>query len=92
MISRVTHGANNYDNLDSNVVIVDAKKYANSESISGYTDRVGDQVSVHSSHRYHKSILADIIQVMSSIDRDQIKGREPFLENSEPMKNHFKLT
>lgn len=86
------HGSNNYNNLESNIVIVDAKKYANSESISGYTDRVGKQVSVHSSHRYHKSILADIVQVISSIDRDQIKGREPFLQDSEPMNNHFKLT
>ena len=85
------HGANDYNNLPNNVVVVDAKKYANSESISDYKDRVGEQVSVHSSHRYHKSILADIIQVMSSIDREQIQGREPFTENGESMTNHFKL-
>ncbi len=85
------HGASNYANLRSNVIVVDAKKYANSESISGYRDRASKQVSVHSSHRYHKSILADIIQVMSSIDRDQIEGREPVLDNGEPRNNHFRL-
>lgn len=85
------HGANDYSRLQNNVVVIDAKKYANSESISGVKDRVGAQVSVHSSHRYHKSILADIIQVMSSIDREQIQGREPFLDNGEPSSNHFKL-
>lgn len=86
------HGANDYGNLPNNVVIIDAKKYANSQSISGYGDRVGEQVSVHSSHRYHKSILTDIIQVMSSVDREQIQGREAFIENGESMTNHFKLT
>ena len=86
------HGANDYSNIQNNIVVIDAKKYANSESISGYEDRVGEQVSVHSSHRYHKSILSDIIQVMSSVDREQIQGREPFMENGESMSNHFKLT
>jgi len=85
------HGANDYNNLQNNVVIIDAKKYANSDSISGYKDRIGEQVSVHSSHRYHKSILSDIIQVMSSVDREQIPGREAFEDNSVPMRNHFKL-
>jgi len=86
------HGANNYNNLQDNIVLIDAKKYANSESISGYKDRVGEQVSVHSSHRYHPSILADIIQVISSVDREQIQGRESYMENGESMSNHFKLT
>lgn len=86
------HGANDYRNIQNNIVVIDAKKYANSESISGYKDRVGDQVSVHSSHRYHKAILADIIQVMSSVDRDQISAREAFTDNGELMNNHFKLT
>jgi len=85
------HGANNYDNIKDNVVIVDAKKYANTEAIKGVTDRDGKQVSVHSAHRYHKSIVADIIQVMSSIDREQIQGREAFLQDGELMKNHFRL-
>lgn len=85
------HGANDYYNLPGNLVVVDAKRYANSESISGYKDREGKQVSVHSSHRYHKSILTDIIQVLSSIDRELIQGREPFTENDKPMNNHFKL-
>jgi len=85
------HGANNYDNLPGNVVVVDAKKYANSESISGYKDRENKQVSVHSSHRYHKNILSDVVQVLSSIDRDRIDGREPFLSDDVAMKNHYKL-
>ena len=85
------HGANDYENLAKNVVLVDAKEYANSQSISGYKDRVGEQVSVHSSHRYHKSILTDIIQVISSIDRDLIEGREALKEDEKPMSNHFRL-
>lgn len=85
------HGANNYDNIQENVVIVDAKKYANTETIKGVTDRDGKQVSVHSSHRYHKSIVADIIQVMSSIDREQIQGREAVVKDNVEIKNHFKL-
>lgn len=64
------HGTENYNNLAQNVVIVDDKKYANTNSISGTKDIVGEQVSVHSSHRYQKSILMDIIKVISSVDRD----------------------
>ncbi|NQZ51605.1 MAG: alpha/beta hydrolase [Moritella sp.] len=86
------HGANDYSNIEDNIVVIDAKKYANSESISGYKDRVNDQVSVHSSHRYHESILADIKQVISSVDREQIQGREAYMDNGVPLKNHFKLT
>ena len=85
------HGADNYDNLSGNVVVIDAKKYANSESIAGYKDRAGNQVSVHSSHRYHESILSDVIQVVSSIDRDQIQSREPCVSEGVPMTNHYKL-
>ncbi|MCS5423192.1 MULTISPECIES: hypothetical protein [Psychrilyobacter] len=44
-------------------------------------NRKGEQVTVHSSHRYHKSILKDIIQVIASIDRDLIEGREPVIFN-----------
>lgn len=85
------HGANNYNNLSGNVVVIDAKKYANSDSISGYKDREKKQVSVHSLHRFHKNILADIIQVLS-IDRDHIENREPNLnEEGVPMNNHYKL-
>lgn len=85
------HGADDYDNLPGNVVLIDAKKFANSEATSGLKDREKNQVSVHSSHRYHKSILEDIVQVMSSIDRDQITSREAYRANGEPMSNHFKL-
>ena len=85
------HGANNYDNLPGNVVVVNAEKYANSDSISGYKDRENKQVSVHSSHRYHKNILSDVLQVLSSIDRDQIVGRESVLSEGIPMSNHYKL-
>ena len=85
------HGANDYNNLPDNVVVVDAKKYANSESMKDYVNRKGSQVSVHSSYKFHKSILTDITQVISSIDRDQIEGRKPSNENGEQMTNHYKL-
>ncbi len=87
------HGADDYGNLPNNVVVVNAEKYANSESISGYKDRAEEQVSVHSSHRYHKSILSDVAQVLSSIDRDQITGREPVKPEQDArfLSNHYKL-
>lgn len=85
------HGANNYNNLPGNVIAIDAKKYANIKSISGYKDRTNKQVSVHSSHRYHKNILSDVIQVLSSIDRDQIEGRESVLSEGVSMNNHYRL-
>jgi esterase/lipase superfamily enzyme len=85
------HGADNYDKLPGNVVVIDAKAYANSESIQGTLDRVGEQVSVHSSHRYHANILADVIQVLSSIDRDQIAARKPVLLDGQNMGNHYQL-
>jgi len=85
------HGPNNYANLPPNVIAVDAKAYANKENIKGYKDRVNEQVSVHSSHRYEKNILTDVIQVLSSIDRDQIRGRVTVLSEGEPMNNHYTL-
>lgn len=85
------HGADSYDNLAQNVVVIDAKKYANTDSISGYKDRVGEQVSVHSSHRYHKDILSDIVKVLSSIDRDQIDERKAYEVDGVPMRNHYQL-
>lgn len=85
------HGADDYDNLAKNVVLVDARKYANSEAMSGYKDRENKQVSVHSSHRYHENILSDVIQVLSSIDREQIEGREACLSEGLPMSNHYRL-
>ncbi|GLS92116.1 hypothetical protein GCM10007916_31860 [Psychromonas marina] len=85
------HGANDYNNLPSNVIAVDAKQYANKTAISGYKDRTGEQVSVHSSHRYHSHILSDIIQVLSSIDRDEIEGRESVMSDGVPMSNHYRL-
>ncbi len=85
------HGANNYDNLPNNVIAVDAKKYANKESISGYKDRTKEQVSVHSSHRYHANILSDVVQVLSSIDRNQIEGREPVSSEGLQIPNHYRL-
>jgi len=85
------HGPNNYKKLRDNVVVVDAKKYANHDSISGYKDREGDQVSVHSSQRYHENIIQDIVQVLSSVDRDLIKGRKPYKSSGVAMKNHYRL-
>ena len=85
------HGANDYANLPQNVVVVDAKNYANAESIAGTKDRAGEQVSVHSSHRYQERILTDIAKVISSIDRDQIEGRKPYEVDGIPMQNHYRL-
>ena len=85
------HGADDYNNLAQSVVVINAKKYANSNSISDYTDRIGEQVSVHSSHRYHKNILSDIVKVLSSIDRDQIDGRKAYEVDGVPMRNHYQL-
>jgi esterase/lipase superfamily enzyme len=85
------HGADNYANLPGNVVVVDARKHANSASMSGYKDRENKQVSVHSSHRYHKNILSDVIQVLSSVERDQIEGREPCQHDGTALNNHYKL-
>ncbi|VAW76199.1 hypothetical protein MNBD_GAMMA13-539 [hydrothermal vent metagenome] len=85
------YGVSNYDNLPGNVIAVDAKAYANKESISGYKDRKNEQVSVHSSYRYHKNMLSDVIQVLSSIDRDQIEGRKAVGSDGVPMTNHYSL-
>lgn len=85
------HGPDDFENLPSNLVAVNARKYANSDSIKGYKDRVGKQVSVHSAQRYHDEILTDIVRVISSIDRDHITDREPYLTDGTPMRNHYKL-
>lgn len=81
--------ADNYDNLAQNIVVIDAKKYANSGLLSGYEDSVEEQVSVPNSHRYHKDILSDIVKVLSSIDRDQISGREAYEVDGVPMRNLY---
>ncbi|MFT5521063.1 MAG: esterase/lipase superfamily enzyme [Enterobacterales bacterium] len=84
-------GAINYQNLKDNIVVIDAEKYANKVAVKGKIDRQGEQISVHNSHRYQKNILEDIIQVISSIDREQICGRE-VVENEQPQQNnHYRL-
>lgn len=85
------HGANDYSNLQDNIVVINANKYANKESIKGMKDRVNDQVSVHSSHRYQENILKDIVQVILSIDRDLINSRELVALESSSSNNHYKL-
>jgi esterase/lipase superfamily enzyme len=71
------HGADDYANLPRNVVLVDADKYAKADSVeqADLRDRRGERVSVHSSHRYHPAILADVLHVLSSVDRDSIPTR-----------------
>lgn len=77
------HGANDYQNLASNVILVDAKKYADPRVMKDakdkagnpLRDRKGNNISVHSSHRYHPNIIADIVHVFSSIDRSLIPTR-----------------
>lgn len=85
------HGPDNFDNLAKNVVVIDAKKYANSDAIKGYKDRVGEQVSVHSSHRYQEDIIRDITSVLASVDRQQIGSRQAYEDNGNPMTNHYRL-
>lgn len=88
------HGADDYANLPSNVVIINAEKYANSEETQGLKDRRGKQVSVHSSHRYHPKILEDVVHVLSSIDRTLIPTRREVRkveERPDLAPNHFEL-
>ena len=88
------HGADDYDNLASNIILINAKTYANKDAMKGIKDREENQVSVHSSHRYHPNILSDINQVLSSIDRELISDRTPVFHDDIGMdlKNHFLLT
>ena len=91
------HGVDDYDNLSSNVVIINAEKYANSESMNSQdvTDRSGKPISVHSSHRYHLAILEDVKHVLSSVDRTLIPTRQiapKAIESPDIVANHFVLT
>lgn len=85
------HGSQDYDNLPRNVVVVDMEKYANSAACEGLVERSGRQVSVHSGCKYHHDILKDIAQVLSSVDRHLISGREAMLTDEGPSVNHFRL-
>lgn len=85
------HGPEDYLNIAENVVAINAKRFANKDSIEGEKDRAGEQVSVHSSHRYHERILQDAVQVLSSVDRHQISGREEIIHEGAPEGAHFKL-
>jgi len=89
------HGPDDYMGLSSNVVAVDARNFANSDSVKAeeLKDRRGKKVSVHSSHRYHPRILRDIADVLSSIDRTQIGGREEVEgpDGTQVPPNHFRL-
>lgn len=88
------HGAIDYANLSTNVVVVDAQNYANSQATMGLTDRSGSQVSVHSACRYQENILGDMLQVLSSVDRNLIEGREPVMHPSMGdgfLSNHYRL-
>ncbi len=91
------HGADDYDNLSSNVVVINAEKYANSDSMNAQKikDRAGKSISVHSSHRYHPAILADIQYVLSSVDRTVIPTRQiapKAIESPVIEASHFVLT
>lgn len=90
------HGANDYGNLPGNVVVINARNFANSDSVTdkNLLDRRKNRVSVHSSHRYHPDIIADIIDVLSSHDRALIDGREPIVHAEIPQSgrpNHYRL-
>lgn len=90
------HGAEDYQNIAPHIILVNAEKYANSEAMSegDIKDRRGGSVSIHSSHRYHPKILADIANVLSSIDRDLITTRiadRRLPSDSLMMENHYDL-
>jgi len=88
------HGADDYENLPENVVLVNAKKYASRKGCQEIEDLYDKEVSVHSSYKYHPRILQDIISVISSIDRGLIEGRKPAGSSDRIdvyLNNHFKL-
>ncbi len=85
------HGPENYGNLPGNVVAIDDKKYANDDAIDGLRDRIGGQVSVHSSHRYHPDMLTDAVHALASVDRHQIPERRGVLHEGAPPGVHFQL-
>lgn len=88
------HGADDYGNLPSNVVVVDAVNYANSDAVKAadLRGRRGGKVSVHSSHRYHPAILTDVLHVLSSIDRDVILTRKTKTPDRPDLtSNHYEL-
>ena len=90
------HGSNDYRNLKDNVVVIDAANFANSEETKAKNlrDRRGSKVSVHSSHRYHPDILADVVDVLSSFDRATILGRREVVSEEMPHRsrpNHYRL-
>ncbi len=87
------HGADDYENIPSNVILVNAENYANADSVKEkqLKDRRGEQVSVHSSHRYHPNILTDIEHVLSSRDRSSIPTRELDSKTECQKGNHYLL-
>ncbi|MBU2986451.1 alpha/beta hydrolase [Saccharophagus degradans] len=85
------HGALDYTNLPNNVVLVDARKYANKEAMEGYKERSGEQVSIHSSYRYHDVILDDLSQVLQSVDRDEVTNRGVIELEGKNLGNHYRL-
>lgn len=90
------HGARDYGNLAGNVVLVNTKKFANSASLSqqNLRDRRGAKILVHTAPRYHPDILADVLDVLASHDREVIEGREQIVSSEMPppgRPNHFRL-
>jgi esterase/lipase superfamily enzyme len=86
------HGAEDYENLARNIVVINAKKYANENKISKLKTRSGSEVSVHSSYKYEPNILKDIANVLSGIDRDEIPKREKIVDSDYKFRhNHYRL-
>lgn len=86
------HGALGLNNLPDNLVMIDARKFANSDSLEGIRNREDKQVSVHNGHRYHPAILRDVLHVLASVDRELIPNREAVVDENCGMPNHFRLT
>lgn len=87
------HGAEDYQNLDRNVVAINSNKYANESKLTNLRTRDGRDVSVHSSYKYEPHILKDIVFVLSGIDRDEIPNRDKIIDPENKFKhNHYRLT
>lgn len=87
------HGADTYENLPANVVIVNAEKYANLDSIrhADLKGRRGESVSVHNSYRYHPAILTDVVHVLSRVNEALIPTRHSDPKAQTHLCNHYLL-
>ena len=86
------HGAEDYENIARNIVVINAKKYANENKLTKLKTRSRENVSVHASYKYETNILKDIANVLFGIDRDEIKNRGKIVDSDYKFRhNHYEL-